>query len=87
MQRARIFAPPIRPPQTRTMTGRQDDFESIDAAGDHRRRRVPLKAGDRPSNLGHQVLIRPGSQVMIPGKIMQRMRPKIMSKTNGIDDL
>jgi hypothetical protein len=41
----------------------------------------------RGSNLGHQVLIRLGSQVMIPGKIMQRMRPNIMSKTNGIDDL
>ena len=34
-----------------------------------------------------QSLIRPGSQVMIPGKIMQRVRPSIMRKTNGVVDL
>ena len=35
----------------------------------------------------NQSLIRPGSQVMIPGKIMQRVRPSIMRKTNGVVDL
>jgi hypothetical protein len=34
-----------------------------------------------------QILIRLGSQVMIPGKTMQRTRPTTMSKTNGVDDL
>ena len=34
-----------------------------------------------------QVLIRLGSTVMIPGKIMHRMSPNIMSSTNGVCDL
>jgi hypothetical protein len=34
-----------------------------------------------------QVFIRLGSHVMMPGKIMQMMRPNIISNTNGIDDL
>lgn len=35
----------------------------------------------------HQVRIRLGSQVMMPGKIMQSASPRIISKTNGVADL
>ena len=34
-----------------------------------------------------QVIIKPGSQVMIQGKIMQRPSPNIIRRTNGVDDL
>jgi hypothetical protein len=70
------------------MVGRQDHFELLVRLVITDALRAALKPEIvRGSNLGRHVLIRLGSQVMIPGKIMQRMRPNIMSKTNGIDDL
>ena len=40
-----------------------------------------------PKVRARQVLIMLGSHVTMPGKIMQRMSPRIMSKANGADDL
>lgn len=47
----------------------------------------PNETGVVLSVLAHQLLIRLGNQVMIPGKIMQRMRPNNINPTNGSADL
>lgn len=54
-----------------------------------RRRPVPrgLGACQAGTDRVRQVFIRLGSQVTIPGKIMQMMRPNNISPTNGIADL
>jgi hypothetical protein len=49
--------------------------------------RPSLSLDQQPKVRLRQVLIMLGSHVTMPGKIMHRASPNIISRTNGVDDL